>query len=80
MGEILSEHFGIFDYWESDSVFFFFKFKSSDNGDGGSFGWIFAWIFTWLGKLKSETLRATGESVLDDATEKATVCLFVNVA
>ena len=76
----LSEEYGVLDNRESDSVFFFFKFKSSDNGDGGSFGWIFAWIFAWLGELKGETLRATGESVLDDATEKATVCFFVNVA
>ena len=80
MGEILSEHFGIFDYWETDAVFYFFKFKCADDGDGCAFGWVFAWKLAWLGKFKRETLRTTGEGVLDNTTEKTLVCFFIEIA
>ena len=49
MGEILSVHFGVFDYWKADAVFYLFKFKCANDGDGCTLGWKFAWVFAGLG-------------------------------
>ena len=73
-------HFRIANDGESAAPFVAFKIKVTRNRDYGTFDGVFLRKLARLCKFKSESLRTTGEGVLNHATVKAPFQFFVVIA